>query len=386
MIQYKRICMSTSLLDTFKSFFANKEESVVGIDIGSSSIKVVQIKKKKGKAVLETYGELALGPYAGFQVGQATNLPPEKIVEVLKDVMRESNITTKNCGIAIPIKSSLVATIEMPAFSEKQLNQMIPIEARKYIPVPISEVTMDWFVVPTEADIPDDSSEDLPVDAKVDENKKKVHVLIVAIHNDVLTRFSSIVSGAELEAGFFEIEMFSTARATLEQDVTPTLMFDMGASATKLYMVERGVVRNAHIISRGSQDITLAISSSLGVPVDKAEKLKRSFGSNLPEEDKQISEVMALIIDPILAEVNSILLSYERKSNKNVGKVLLTGGGVALNGFAEYAKGKLGTDVSLALPFSKVETPAFLSEVLKKTGIEFSVAVGAALRRLQELP
>lgn len=378
--------MPNSFLDIFKSLFANKEESVVGIDIGSSSIKVVQIKRKRGKAVLETYGELALGPYAGFQIGQATNLPPEKIVEVLKDVMKEANVTTKNCGIAIPIKSSLVSVIEMPNFSEKQLNQMIPIEARKYIPVPISEVTMDWFVVPTEADIPDDSSEDLPAGAVVDESKKKVHVLIVAIHNDVLTRFSSIVAGAELDAGFFEIEMFSSIRAALEQDVAPTLMFDMGAAATKLYIVERGVVRNAHIISRGSQDITLAISSSLGVPVDRAEKLKRNFGSNLPEEDKQIADVMGFVVDPILSETNSILLNYERKSNKNVAKVLLTGGGVGLNGFAEYAKKKLNTDVSLALPFSKVETPAFLSEVLKKTGIGFSVAVGTALRRLQELP
>lgn len=377
--------MSNPFSDILKNLFSSSAgESVVGIDIGSSSIKVVQLKRKNGKAVLETYGELALGPYAGFQIGQATNLPPEKIVEVLKDVMKEANITTKNCGIAIPIKSSLVSTIEMPNFSEKQLNQMIPIEARKYIPVPISEVTLDWFVLPTEEDIPDESSEDLPKDSKAS-TEKKIHVLIVAIHNDVLTRFSNMVTSAELEAGFFEIEMFSMVRAAIDQDTSPIMILDMGAAATKLCIVERGVVRNFHMIGRGSQDITLSISSALNVPIDRAEKLKRNFGSNLAEEDGQIKDVIGLVLDPILSESNSVILNYERKYNKNISRVLLTGGGVALSGFVEYAKGKLDTDVALALPFSKVETPAFLSEVLKKTGVGFSVAVGVALRRLQEL-
>jgi len=378
--------MSNSIVETFKSFFSPKGESVFGIDIGSSSIKVVQLKKKKGKAVLETYGELSLGPYAGFQIGQATSLPQEKIIEVLNDIIKESNITTKNCGIAIPIKSSIVFTIDMPMFSDKQLNQMVPIEARKYIPVPISEVTLDWFVVPTEDEIPDDSSADLPVDEKnKKENQKKVRVLIVAIHNDVLTRFSGIVAGAQLNAGFFEIEMFSTARAALEQDSSPVMIFDMGASATKLYIIERGIVRNSHIISRGSQDVTHSISSALGVAIDKAEKLKLNFGANLPDEDKQISDIIGLVVDPILSEVNSVLLNYERKYNKNVTKVVLSGGGSALNGFSEYVSKKINTEVSLALPFSKIETPAFLSETFKKTGGTFSVAIGVALRRLQEI-
>jgi len=379
--------MSNSFSEIFNNFFNSKEESVVGVDIGSSSIKVVQLKRKRGKAVLETYGELALGPYAGFQVGQATNLSQEKVVEALKDIMdpKVANITTKNCGIAIPIKSSLVSTIEMPNLSEKQLNQMIPIEARKYIPVPISEVTLDWFVIPTEADIPEESSEDLPDQKTATVVEKKTHVLIVAIHNDVLTRFSNIVTNAQLDAGFFEIEMFSTVRASLDQDTNPVLVLDMGAATTKLYIVEKGVVRNSHIISRGSQDITLSISSALGVPMDRAEKLKRNFGSNLSEEDKQVGDIVGLIIDPILSEVGSVLLNYEKKYNKNISKVLVTGGGAALNGFTEYAQKKLTTSVVCADPFSKVETPAFLTDVLKKTGVSFSVALGAALRRLQEI-
>ncbi len=89
--------MPNPLTDFFGKFFAEKAPSVLGIDVGSSSIKVVQLKRKKGKAVLETYGELALGPYAGIEIGRSTNLPTEKIAEAIVDVLKEANTTTTAC-------------------------------------------------------------------------------------------------------------------------------------------------------------------------------------------------------------------------------------------------------------------------------------------------
>ena len=94
----------------------------------------MQAKKQKGQAVLETYGELALGPYADLEIGRATKLPPDKIVEALQDVLKESNTSTVDCAVAIPMKSSMVSVIKIPTLDEKQLPKMIPLEARKYIP------------------------------------------------------------------------------------------------------------------------------------------------------------------------------------------------------------------------------------------------------------
>ena len=127
--------------------FKENNQSVIGVDIGSSSVKVVQLKKHRGKAVLETYGEIALAPYAGLDVGQVTNLPSEKIAEAIKDILKEANVTSLISGVSIPFKSSLVSLIELPKASDDELKEMIPLEARKYIPVPISEVTMDWWVI-----------------------------------------------------------------------------------------------------------------------------------------------------------------------------------------------------------------------------------------------
>ncbi len=106
--------------------FSRKSSSVLGVDIGTSSIKIVQLARHGGRAVLETYGELALGPYAGVEIGRATNLPPEKVSDALRDVMRESKVTANDASVAIPFGASLIAAIEMPASSEKNLAQIRP--------------------------------------------------------------------------------------------------------------------------------------------------------------------------------------------------------------------------------------------------------------------
>jgi type IV pilus assembly protein PilM len=133
----------------FSSVFGRKEsESVLGIDIGSSSIKVVQLKREGGMAVLETYGELALGPYARTEIGRSTSLPPDQLAKALTDLLKECKAGANTCGLAIPFASSLISVIEIPEVPKKEIDSIVPIEARKYIPVPISEVSLDWSVIP----------------------------------------------------------------------------------------------------------------------------------------------------------------------------------------------------------------------------------------------
>jgi len=110
--------LMVSIGKTIQNLLKPKSSNVLGIDISSSSVKVVELTKKQGRASLVTYGELALGPYAGVEIGRATNLPVEKTVEAVKDILRESKVSTKNCGVAIPMSSSLIRLIEMPDLGE----------------------------------------------------------------------------------------------------------------------------------------------------------------------------------------------------------------------------------------------------------------------------
>jgi type IV pilus assembly protein PilM len=373
------------MVNFLQNIFKKAEDSVIGLDIGSSSIKVVQLRKRKGRAILETYGEIALGPYGGLSVGQVTNLTADKIAEAIKDLLREANVTTLSAGVSIPFKSSLVTLMELPSLDEKQLKETIPLEARKYIPVPISEVTLDWWVIPKEASGDLDFVESSDEDGNRMSPIPKSQVLVVSIHNEILNTYSAIVQQSGINTGFFEIEMFSSTRALLTGETDPVMIFDIGASLTKIYIIERGVVKYSHIINKGSQDVTMSIMRGLNVTFDRAEHIKRNLGTGVVSDERAVFEVISLTLDYIFSEANTVVLGYQRKFNKPLGKVILVGGGCAMKGVFELARANFQTPVELGTPFAKVETPAFMEDVLKITGLEFDVAIGIALRKLQEL-
>ncbi len=357
---------------------SRSSESVVGIDIGASSVKVVQLKKKGSKAVLETYGALALGPYGGSDVGTITNLPVDKLAQALTDVTRESGVTTPEASVSIPSSASLIFLIDLPAvLDEKQIPTIVPTEARKYIPVPISEVSLDFWVIPKREESFEQSEA-----GKVAE-KPKTEVLIAAIHNDTITKYKDIIKNTKLNSHFFEIEVFSAIRSTFNHELSSVLLLDMGASRTKLSIIEYGIVRSFHIVNRGSHDISSTLATSLGVPFAQAEEMKREFGLYGSPTNKNIAEVTKLTVDYILSETNSVVLNYEKKYNKTISKVILTGGGVLLKGFIELARDNFRSEVILGNPFGKVEVPSFVAGVLAETGPEFSVALGLALRELE---
>ncbi len=376
----------TTVYDPIKKIFSGLNifgggsvSSAVGIDIGSSAIKVVEIKKKGGKAVLETYGAISLGSYAETDSGRVTNLPIEKITEALKEVLKQSGVSTSAAAFSIPVQSSLIFTISLPpSVKENELPTVVPTEARKYIPVPITEVSLDYFALPKkeltfeQANNPDFSA---PLE--------NTEVLVVAIQNEAVSKYRSISSGCDLSSGFFEIEVFSSIRSNFGHELSLTLLMDFGASATKLTLVEYGMVKAHHTINRGSADITASISQSLGIPFGKAEDLKKEYGLFDNSAEKGLQDIVRAHLSYILSESNNVLLSYEKKYGRTVSKVILTGGGALLKGLREMASDNFRAEIEAGHPFTKVHAPEFLNKVLEATGPEFAVAVGLALRKLQ---
>ncbi|MDE1941353.1 MAG: pilus assembly protein PilM, partial [Patescibacteria group bacterium] len=277
---------------------------------------------------------------------------------------------------ALPLSASLITFISIPPVPDKQVGDVVNIEARKYIPVPLSEVLLDYSIIPKEDSYAGEGNA---------AEKQAKDVLVVAIHNDFINQYQSVMSGSGLQPSFYEIEIFSSIRAVVDQGVATVMVLDMGARTTKIYIIEHGMLRSSHIISKGSQDITLALSKALSITVAEAETLKRTSGLKGGPEYKELSEIITVNLDYIFYEANAALLNYQKKYSKNVSKIILTGGGVLLRGFTDLAKISFQTDVIYADPFGKLETPAFLANEFAEAGPEFAVAIGAALRRLSEL-
>lgn len=358
--------------------------SVLGIDIGASSAKIVQLRLSHGAAVLETYGEIALGPYGGQAIGKAVKLTPEKIAEAITDLMREANVTAKTSGVSIPFSSSLVSIIDMPKVDADQLKRMVPIEARKYIPLPVNEVMLDWFVIPHE----EEAANFDRVEQRTTLQSRGQEVLLVAIHNETVRNYQTIAATVGLKVDFYEIEIFSAVRSSLGHGVVPILVIDIGAATTKMYVVERGIVRTTHLVTHGGQHMTENLERSLGWEFEKAERIKREHGlvdssAFSTDENEKIKMALLSTLDRVFSEANRVLLSYGKRYNKNVSRAILTGGGASLAGLAPHAAEMLHTEVEIANPFSRTETPAFLDTVLKEIGPGFSVAIGLALRQLR---
>lgn len=370
--------MPNSFEKLLSSFLPKKKsDSVVGLDIGGSFIKVVQLRRKGSKLILDTYGEIALGPLAGLEVGQAVNLPVSQLTQAIKDLFEEARVTSHDIVLSLPLTSTLLTVIEMPDLGEEKLKEMIPMEARKYIPTDVTEVSLSHWIIPklVRTYIDPDKEEGKASSPKVD-------VLLAAVHNDVLQKYNDIAQQIGTTQATFEIEIFSTIRSVLKHDAPPSMILDIGAANTKVVIVEEGIVRSSHLINSGSQDVTAALSRTLNIPMLQAEEIKREFGLLGDPNNPVIAEITRLAIERIFSEANRVLTRYQHDKRVALSKVILTGGGALMKGILDLAHGSFETAVAYGTAFEKIEAPKEVEPLLQDAGPEFAVAIGLVLRKL----
>lgn len=373
-----------SFLDQLKGLLSgggSQSGSVLGVDIGGSSIKIVQLGKgSHGKPVLETYGEVALGPYANLDVGLAArDLPVETITAALKELLVESKVTSTDMVFALPLASTLLTVIELPDVGPGKLAEIIPLEARKYIPTAVTEVALSHWVIPKVVRAYKDPDEE----EKEKQGIRTVNVLLAAVHNDVLKRYSDIARATGARAAAFEIEVFSSMRSLFQREMRPVAVLDIGAASSKLLIIEEGVVRSAHLLSVGAQDVTRAIASAKNVSIGQAEEIKREKGLAGDSSDPALAEITRLAIDRVLGEAARIIRRYAQKNHVAIDRVVLSGAGSLVKGLPEVAQSSFDAPTVYATTFDRLDTPATLAPYLSDAGPEFAVAIGAALKKFQ---
>ena len=351
-----------------------KESGFLGIDIGSSSIKVVQLKKEKERAILQTYGELSISGYAdNGEVGKAFVVVDTKLSDALKDVLREAQITVKKAVVSIPLKNSFLTTMEMPLLSDQEMKEAIPYEARKYVPIPLSEAMIDWWIMPP-------MSMDSAASSIGSPKRDFVSVFLAAVPKEVVEKYESILKKVGLEISGFEIEVFSFARSAIKRDLGSVLLIDLGASSMRLIIADGGSVRATHNVERGSQELSIALAQSLGINFDRAELLKRESGIVHRPETEGVVSVLEPLVDFFASEGERFLLDWKRKGGRPISRVVLGGGGALLKGIVDVMIKRYGVEAEIADPFSKVVYPAFLEPSLMDIGATFTNAIGLALR------
>ncbi len=360
-----------ALLSSFSSSNA-RVSSVVGIDIGSSAIKVVELQEKKGVVTLSTYGELQLGPYAKKEIGESVILTSNQEREALVDVIRESAVKAKNAVFAMPLSSSFVTNVTIETEPNADLSALVRIEARKVIPASLSEVTLDWAEVEFEAE----------KGTKEKAAKEQRSVLIAAIQNVALDRFKALMQFVGIEQPPTEIECFSAIRALYTSKDNNMAIIDIGATSSKLYLAKNGLLMRLHRIRAGGAVATGRIASVLNIGFEDAEVKKQ----NASKSDSDFSEMKRAhdsSYERAFKEFNQVISEYEKTNNISIPAVYISGGGAMFPGTDTLLQEALGRPVVRAHPFAKVAYPAFMQDTIKQIGPSFSVALGAAIRAFE---
>lgn len=354
----------TALFRGENTKFSSKD-GVIGLDIGTSSIKVIQINEVGGLPTLKTYGEILLGPYENGDLSRTTHLPAPILTAALADILKESDVSTDTVTYALAYDSSFVTTVTLPAIEESQIATMIPVEARKYVPAVLSEVKLDWF----------------PIASDIEKHATKV--FISATYTEALNRYQAVCEGNNLRPLSNEHEAFSSIRSLLSEKDTSVAVVDFGASSTRMYIIERGVIEKTHSIPFSGTGLTNALKSGLSISFKEAEETKRAYGIS-HSQYADIQKILTKELERGIRELHTVCTRFEKEEGKKIERTIITGGGALLKGINEYMQTIFTHLVDRGAPFSKIAYPAYLEDVLKDTGPSFTVAIGVALSSFEK--
>jgi type IV pilus assembly protein PilM len=350
----------------------------LGIDIGTSAIKVVEVSRWRERRKLENYGQVAASalykrPFRTFEESTLA-LSNENIARAIKAIIEEADIKTRQVTFSIPDFSSFFTTFKLPAMSKEELSQAVLYEAKRHVPVPFGEVTLDWQII-----------ESIPSKEK----KTKTEILLVAVPNEVIYQYQAIAKASNLELLALEAEVFGLIRSLVgEESPQPLALIDLGAHTTTCSILENKALHTSHSFDLSGNELTQVLSKGLGVDYTKAEKLKKKYGilNNQKVEEKkgqQIREILLPLIDIMLREINRVCQDFSKSEGKEIKKFILAGGTALLPGLKEYFYDSFKKEVEIADPFSNMFYPPILEKTLKKMGPSFAIVVGMALRALE---
>lgn len=328
------------------------------MDIGSSNIKIVQLRAEDNKFVLETYGLVNVS----YQINKDNTASIAQTAGLLKELMARAKTTTNKVAASLPNSSVFTSVIEMPKIPENELKSAVEFEAKKYIPLPLDEVALSWSVIEDKR--------------KPSTTETKIKVLLTAVPTGVIDNYVKVFQMAELEPEALEIESLSLIRSLVGEDLNSILLIDIGAKNTTVNLVAAGYLRVTKNLNVGGDTITASIAQSLSVNFARAEQFKKDFGLN--NSSQQIPQVMRPILDIIKNEAQQLMNLFESRGEK-IDKVLLSGGGSKLPYLKEYFS-VLGKPVQLANPWGQVIYAQNLKPIVEPLGLNLAVATGLAMR------
>lgn len=351
-------------LSFFKKFFGGSAAVSVGIDIGTTSIKVVELERNNNHTRLVNYGVLAFHDYdrpTGAFEASPLKLFEADVADYLQLLLRKTGVRTRNAVASLPSFAVFSTLLDLPPMPEQEIANAVQFKARQYIPLPISSVSLDWVRV---------------------ENQK---ILLLAIPNELIQKYNALCTVAGLHLIALEVEGVSFARVFSQPggaaSTQPVFIIDIGSRSTGFFIVENGILKFMGQSDFSGASLTHGIASGLGISLRRAEDVKREQGimrgGGAPDE---LSTLLIVTLDGILMEAQRFRERFVVAYGKDIQAVVLAGGGAHLPGLVDYVAQKLGVPVTKAHPFMHCAYPPAAEAAFIPLGPELAVAAGAAMR------
>lgn len=366
-------------------------ESYLGVDVGSSSIKVCELQNEKGRAKLLTYGYLEQKNEV-LKSQDSENI--QKVADSIKKLCEKSKASSKKAVGALPSFTVFSSIINLPEMPKKELEAAVEWEAKKFVPMPLEEMILDWKQLenseaeavsePRQEMVTAQNDKDQENKGKIEAKKEKaMRILLTAAPQKLVTKYMEIFQKAGLEIVSLETEAFALERSLVGHDPSPVMIVDIGASTTSIIITRSSVPIINRSIDLGGESITKTIADSLNILPDRAEQFKRDYGLSLSQEEtSQVPKRIEFMISSIVNEIRYVLNLYSSQNEGTVEKIVLAGGSSWLPNLPQYLNKILNLKVFIGDPWARVVYPTDLKPVLQELGPRMAVSVGLAMRQI----
>lgn len=347
-------------------FLFRKQKDVIGIDIGSSSVKLVQIKCLKDAFQLLNVGIVPLPPEA---IVDNTLIDSASIVAALKSLTASLGVKVRDVACSISGNSVIIRKITLAAMPVEELEDQITWEAEQYIPFDINDVNMDFQILSPDS-----------IDSA------KMNVLLVASKKDIINDYVAVFNEAAMQLSVVDVDSFAVQNAfEINHDVGPdevVALINIGANIMNINIVKDGITLLTRDVQMGGNLYTEEIQKQMGLGSAEAESAKLLAHE---AQNSALLDVLGKVNDTLTQEIRRSLDFYNSTANEErITKIFVSGGCSKVYRLNETVSEKLSLPVEIINPFAKLKynEKDFDPEYLQEIGPLMAVSVGLAIRRV----
>jgi len=337
---------------------------LLGLDIGSQTIKAVQLSKDKNSATLLAAGFIATPAKTAILVSQN-----EEVVlgNSISRLVHDMKITTRDVSASLPTSQVITRIIEVPFMSEAELDSSIKWEAEQYIPWQLAKVKIDYSII----------------DKK--ESVSTMRVLLAAAPITLIEKYMKIISAAGLNPVSLETEVLATARCLgINYPTLKTLLFTtIGATSTEIGLLRDGVLIYSKTMPIGGNTLTRAISEELGFELPQAEEYKKTYGLEEDKLEGKIAKIISPFFTNIIEEMEKTVAYCKNQfPNEEITTSIVSGGSAKLPGLVLSITKSLGLDSQIVNPFLNINVDPNVLPVVSPDSPLYTTSIGLALKEI----